>query len=204
MIARESFEKSLPRLASAAPFLCLIEDHLLCPDTHVLLDPFEEQFVHARIFGQLRVERSRFEARDLPTVGIPIDLEIHQTQVVAVEHDHPGAGAEQRAGEGANGLIEAVEPHQAHEGRGLTARHDKAVEAGQLLRLAHLADFRAQTAQHRCVLAKVALDGQHTDAWAHYQPRVSSSSSGASVAAESPLIASPSPRETRARISASR
>src|SRR5438309_8138848 len=37
MIARESFEKSLPRLASAAPFLCLIVDHLLCPDTHLLL-----------------------------------------------------------------------------------------------------------------------------------------------------------------------
>src|SRR5947209_13805347 len=33
MIARESLEKSLPRLASAAPFLCLIDDHLLCPDT---------------------------------------------------------------------------------------------------------------------------------------------------------------------------
>src|SRR5882724_1208512 len=32
MIARESLEKSLPRFASAAPFLCLIEDHLLCPD----------------------------------------------------------------------------------------------------------------------------------------------------------------------------
>jgi hypothetical protein len=32
MIARESFEKSLPRFASAAPFLCLIDDHLLCPD----------------------------------------------------------------------------------------------------------------------------------------------------------------------------
>src|SRR5437899_9462516 len=32
MIARESLEKSLPRLASAAPFLCLIDDHLLCPD----------------------------------------------------------------------------------------------------------------------------------------------------------------------------
>ncbi len=28
MMARESFEKSLPRLASAAPFLCLIDDHL--------------------------------------------------------------------------------------------------------------------------------------------------------------------------------
>src|SRR5262249_41094219 len=32
MIARDSLEKSLPRLASAAPFLCLMDDHLLCPD----------------------------------------------------------------------------------------------------------------------------------------------------------------------------
>jgi len=28
MIARDSFEKSFPRFASAAPFLCLIVDHL--------------------------------------------------------------------------------------------------------------------------------------------------------------------------------
>src|ERR1700746_3194239 len=33
MIARVSFEKSLPPFASAAPFLGLIDDHLLCPDT---------------------------------------------------------------------------------------------------------------------------------------------------------------------------
>ena len=31
-IERESLVNSLPRLASAAPFLCLIVDHLLCPD----------------------------------------------------------------------------------------------------------------------------------------------------------------------------
>src|SRR5581483_5476477 len=31
--ARVSFVKSWPRFASAAPFLCLIELHLLCPDT---------------------------------------------------------------------------------------------------------------------------------------------------------------------------
>ena len=37
MIARASFEKSLPRLASAAPFLCLIEDHFECPDMHGIL-----------------------------------------------------------------------------------------------------------------------------------------------------------------------
>src|SRR5215510_3522591 len=32
VIARASLVKSLPRLASAAPFLCLIEAHFECPD----------------------------------------------------------------------------------------------------------------------------------------------------------------------------
>src|ERR1700709_1925042 len=32
VIARASLLKSLPRLASAAPFLCFIDDHLECPD----------------------------------------------------------------------------------------------------------------------------------------------------------------------------
>src|SRR5438445_1903391 len=57
MIARDSFEKSLPRFASAAPFLCLIEDHLLCPDTRRLPHRVEEQLVHARVFRELRMER---------------------------------------------------------------------------------------------------------------------------------------------------
>src|SRR5262249_7257069 len=57
MIARDRFEKSFPRFASAAPFLCLIEDHLLCPDAGRLSHLLEEQFVHARIFRQLGVER---------------------------------------------------------------------------------------------------------------------------------------------------
>src|SRR5512133_2753136 len=56
MIARASFEKSLPRFASAAPFLCLIELHLLCPDIRLLPDEVEEPFVHPRIVGQLGVE----------------------------------------------------------------------------------------------------------------------------------------------------
>src|SRR6266540_7296276 len=56
MIARESFEKSLPRFASAAPFLCLIDDHLLCPDTALLSYQIEKPFVNARIFRELRME----------------------------------------------------------------------------------------------------------------------------------------------------
>src|SRR5690348_752486 len=62
MIARASFEKSLPRFASAAPFLCLIEDHLLCPDTRYLL---EKQFVQPRVVRQLRME-GRDEEPSLP------------------------------------------------------------------------------------------------------------------------------------------
>src|SRR5246127_2546692 len=57
MIARESFEKSLPRFASAAPFLCLIDDHLLCPDTHRLPYLIQEQLMHPRILRQLGMER---------------------------------------------------------------------------------------------------------------------------------------------------
>src|SRR5215467_1629708 len=57
MIARDSFEKSFPRLASAAPFLCLIDDHLLCPDIDLLPHRFQEQLVHPRVLRQLRMER---------------------------------------------------------------------------------------------------------------------------------------------------
>ena len=34
--ARVSFVNSWPRFASAAPFLCLMLDHLLCPDIRLL------------------------------------------------------------------------------------------------------------------------------------------------------------------------
>src|SRR5580765_3746307 len=74
MIARDSFEKSLPRLASAAPFLCLIEDHLLCPDTHRLPHLVEEQFVDTRIFGQFRMERRNEETAVPQEDGLPVEL----------------------------------------------------------------------------------------------------------------------------------
>src|SRR4029450_7052018 len=57
MIARESLEKSFPRFASAAPFLCLMLDHLLCPDMRLLPDEVEEALMSAGVAGQLRVER---------------------------------------------------------------------------------------------------------------------------------------------------
>src|SRR5919197_6756736 len=77
MIARDSFEKSLPRFASAAPFLCLIEDHLLCPDTHRLPYLVEEQLVHTRIFGQLRMEGRDEEAALSQQDGLAVVLGDH-------------------------------------------------------------------------------------------------------------------------------
>src|SRR5205085_10711814 len=95
MIARASFEKSLPRFASAAPFLCLIDDHLLCPDTRLLPHEVEEALVHARVVGQLRVERRDEEA--------PLPRE-HGIAVVCGEHldlrprlEHPRRAAEDAA-----------------------------------------------------------------------------------------------------------
>ena len=83
--------------------------------------------------------------------------------MVAVEHDQPGAGAEDRLLEAADRVLEPVEPHQAHEGRRLSAGDDEAVEPGELLGLAHLDRVRAEPPQHRRVLAEVPLQGQDAD-----------------------------------------
>src|SRR4051812_7127134 len=145
MIARASFENSFPRLASAAPFLCLIELHLLCPDMTHLPDEVEEALVDAGVLRQLRMEggddhtplaqeyrlaveigehldlRPDFadarradedapqrlslvhqsevclEARHLPSVRVPVDVDVDGAEMAAVEHDHPRARAEQGA-----------------------------------------------------------------------------------------------------------
>src|SRR5436309_2058857 len=77
MIARESFEKSLPRFASAAPFLCLIEDHLLCPDTLLLPDELQEPFVQPRVVGQFGMERGHEEPTLAREHRPPVDLSEH-------------------------------------------------------------------------------------------------------------------------------
>src|SRR5438067_12507209 len=82
MIARVSFEKSLPRFASAAPFLCLIDDHLLCPDTALLSYQLQKLLMHARVVRQLRVER-RDEEAPLP--------QQHRLAVVLGQHLDLGA-----------------------------------------------------------------------------------------------------------------
>src|SRR2546428_819298 len=62
MIARTSLEKSWPRFASVAPFLRLMDAHLLCPDKARLPDGVEKELVHARVVGQFWMEGSDQEA----------------------------------------------------------------------------------------------------------------------------------------------
>ena len=64
--------------------------------------------------GQVEVG---LEAGDLAAVRVSRNLDVDEPEVVAVEHDQPRAGAEDRLLEAPNRLLEAVEPHQARERR---------------------------------------------------------------------------------------
>ena len=76
-----------------------------------------------------RDPQRRLEARDLPAERVPLDDEVDQAEPLAVEHDHPGAGAEDRRRKGSDRLVEAVEAHQSQHRRRLPARDHEAVEA---------------------------------------------------------------------------
>src|SRR5687768_13629608 len=62
MIALVSLEKSWPLFASVAPFLRLMDAHLLCPDKARLPDGVEEQLVDACVVRELGMEGSDEEA----------------------------------------------------------------------------------------------------------------------------------------------
>ena len=80
-----------------------------------------------------------------------------------VEHDQARAGAEHRLFEGADRILEPVEPHQANERRRLSARNHEPVEPLELLGLAHLDRLRAEPPQHGRVLTEVSLHSEDSD-----------------------------------------
>src|SRR4029077_13713121 len=102
----------------------------------------------------------RLEARDLPTERVALDQEVDQSQPLAIEDDHPRAGAEDRGRECANRLVEDVEAHQTHHRGRLAARDDQAVEAVELFRQAHLDPLDAESLEDGQVLAKGSLQGE--------------------------------------------
>src|SRR5215470_8318390 len=84
--ARDSFENSCPRFLSAAPFLCLIELHLLCPDIRLLSYEVEEPLVHPRVAGQLGVERGDQHAAVAQQHRLAVELGQHLNARACVRH----------------------------------------------------------------------------------------------------------------------
>jgi len=103
----------------------------------------------------------RLEARDLPAVRVPVDLEVGQPEVRSVEQDHPCAGTEDRRPEGADRLVEPVEGREAQDRRRLAARDHEPGEPCELPGQAHLDDVRAGLPEDARVLAKGALQRQN-------------------------------------------
>ena len=134
-----------------------------------------------------------FEARDLTSVGVSGDVDVEETEVLVVEHDQAGAGAENGPLEPAHSLFEPVEPHQAHECRRLAAGDDEPVEPLHLLGLPYLDRIGAEAPQHRSVVAEVALHGEDADL--HVENR----SCGYGGSAELRRRASQSPISIRAK-----
>ena len=127
--------------------------------------------LHARSADEDAAQRRRvpfereigLEARCLPAVRVPRHLDVHEPEVVAVEDDHPRAGAEHRARELGDRRVEPVEAHEPHERRRLPAGDDEAIHAFQVCGLTHLDDVRAQPPQHLRVLAEIALHREDAD-----------------------------------------
>ena len=68
------------------------------------------------------------EARDLPPVRVPVDLDVDEPEMLAVEDDHPGARPQDRTLERPDCLVQPVKPHQTHERRRFPARNDQSIQ----------------------------------------------------------------------------
>src|SRR6185503_15619143 len=111
---------------------------------------------------------------DLPAEGVPARADVEQAEVIAVEHDQAGAGAE-RGHAAANEVPERLRQPlpldaEGHRG-GLAAGDDERVEPVEVLGGAHDAGLRAEPLEHAGVRLEVALDGQDPYYQVRYQPR---------------------------------
>ena len=128
-----------------------------------VLDPrrADEHRAHGRVVvGEIEVG---LEAAHLAAERVAADAEVAEAEMVAVEHDHPRARAEDRRLEAEQRLVDAVEPHQPPDRGRLAARDDQPVEPVELLGKPDLDRFRAEPPQHRRVLAEVPLQREDAD-----------------------------------------
>lgn len=107
------------------------------------------------------------EAPYLATERVAARLDVHQAEVRAVEHDQPGARAEDRtpgADEVAYRLFEAPGLELDVHRRALPAWDHESIEPFELAGVAHLSRARAQPLERGAVGLEAALHGKHADA----------------------------------------
>ena len=108
----------------------------------------------------------RLEGMDLTPERIAIAAHVHDRQVIAIEHDQAGAGAEDRdatRGERAQRRGEPLALDPERHRRRLAAGHHQPVEPVEIGRHAHLARPRAELAEHAPVRREAALEREHPD-----------------------------------------
>ena len=106
------------------------------------------------------------EGRELPTERIAPHLDVEDTEMVPVQHDHSctraqdGLAARDEVDER---LTKPLTLHAEADRRGLAARNNEAVEPVEVRGRAHLANVRAQLCQCLRVSLEPALEGEDTD-----------------------------------------
>src|SRR3954454_4029497 len=214
------------------------DEHVVLPrGHHVALDLGEHLDVVAAVLDPRRTDEHGAHGRALDAGDVEVGFEgpdlaaecvapagvVGEPEVLAVEHDHPGARTQhRRAGphEVAQRLGEALAGDaERHRGR-LPARDHEPVEALEVAGHAYLADLGAEPAQHAGVRLEVALEGEDADqrscARLHpvvavagadrrgaHQPRFARSWRSSSLRVSSDVIAWPRPSDARATRSAS-
>src|SRR6478736_9405877 len=86
----------------------------------------------------IRNIKVRLEAVHLAAECVSSRPPVAEAEMVAVEDDHPGARAEDRAAEPAHRLVEAVQPHEPPDRGRLAAGDHEPVEPVELLGKPHL------------------------------------------------------------------
>ncbi len=100
------------------------------------------------------------EAAHLTTERIALAGQIHHPEVMAIEHDKPGAGAQHGCparSESAQGRGQALALHAEAHGGGLAARHDEPVEPVEVGRDAHLTHASPEGNEHARVGSEPTL-----------------------------------------------
>src|SRR3954454_20089250 len=185
------------------------------------VDGREDLDALARLVDPRRADEHRADGRAVDARDAEVGLEgadlaaervaaagvVGQAEVLAVEHDHPRAGAEHgraAADELAQRLRQPLAlDAQRHRGR-LAAGHHEPVEPLEVTRHAHLARLGAELAQEAAVGLEVALQRQDADERRrHYQPRLARSCCSSSLRVSSEVMAVPRPSDARATRSGS-